>query len=291
MFRRQLRYLACAALVLTVLLHGRAAAQPVRVPGPLADAGAPVVNALPTGAPFALEQLRHERVRDARIATRHGIKLLFHERGIPYPAAEIFMRVFKRERSLELWVRAHGAAQFALLQTYGICAMAGVLGPKRRQGDNQTPEGFYYIESFNPRSEFHLSLHVDYPNARDRAAAPAGTPLGGNIFIHGGCSSEGCLAMTDAGIRELYWLSVEARAAGQQRIPVHIFPARLDTPELEVLVRTFADQPELGRFWRTLKPAYDYFEAHRRVPAVGVDAAGEYTLDLPAATPAQPPAG
>jgi murein L,D-transpeptidase YafK len=58
-----------------------------------------------------------------------------------------------------------------------------------------------------------------------------------------------------------------------------------------MLVHTFADQPQLGRFWRTLKPVYDYFEAHRRVPAVGIDAAGEYTLDLPAATPAQPPAG
>jgi hypothetical protein len=105
--------------------------------------------------------------------------------------------------------------------------MAGELGPKRKQGDNQTPEGFYAISYFNPRSDFHLSLHIDYPNRRDRAAGADGVKLGGDIFIHGGCLSEGCLAITDEGIRELYWLAVEARSVGQRRIPVHIFPARL----------------------------------------------------------------
>jgi murein L,D-transpeptidase YafK len=237
------------------------------------------IAALPTESSFALEQLRHDRVRDARIATRHNIKRLFHERGIRYPAADIFMRIFKRERSLELWVRSEGADQFALLKTYPICALAGELGPKRRQGDNQVPEGFYFINFFNPRSDFHLSLHVDYPNRRDRAAGAEGVKLGGDIYIHGGCSSEGCLALTDDGIREVYWLSVEARAAGQRQIPVHIFPARLDNADFDILRRTFAHRPDLGRFWATLKPGYDYFEQHRRLPAVAVDGYGEYAVN------------
>jgi murein L,D-transpeptidase YafK len=245
--------------------------------------GAPVVAALPTGTAFALEQLRHERVREARLATRHNIKRLFHERGISYPAAEIFMRIFKRERSLELWVRAQGAERFELLKTYSVCAMAGELGPKRRQGDNQTPEGFYQISWFNPRSEFHLSLHLDYPNRRDRAAAQEGTRLGGDIFIHGGCRSEGCLAITDDGIRELYWLSVEARAGGQHRIPVHVFPARLGDGDLELLRRAFATRPDLVGFWETLKPGYDFFEAHRRLPAIAVNDRAEYVVNGAAA--------
>jgi murein L,D-transpeptidase YafK len=237
------------------------------------------VAALPTETSFALEQLRHERVREARLQSRFAIKRLFHEQGIAYPAAEIFLRIFKRERTLELWVRSADADRFALLKTYDICAMAGSLGPKRRQGDSQTPEGFYHISWFNPQSEYHLSLHIDYPNRRDRASGLEGVSLGGDIFIHGGCSSEGCLAITDAGIRELYWLSVEARAGGQMRIPVHIFPARLETQDFEILQRTFGHRPDLGRFWATLKPGYDYFEQHRRLPAVGVDARGEYAVN------------
>jgi murein L,D-transpeptidase YafK len=231
---------------------------------------------LPTGSAFALEQLRHERVREARLVARHNIKRLFHERGISYPAAEIFMRVFKRERSLELWVRAGGAERFELLKTYAICAMSGELGPKRRQGDNQTPEGFYQISWFNPRSEYHLSLYLDYPNVRDRATAAEGVRLGGDIYIHGGCISEGCLAITDDGIRELYWVSVEARSAGQTRIPVHVFPARLGDGDLELLRRVFGTRPDLVRFWETLKPGYDFFEEYRRLPAVGVSDRGEY---------------
>jgi murein L,D-transpeptidase YafK len=254
------------------------------------DTDTPMLALLPTESAFALEQLRHERVREARVAARHSLQLLFHERGIRYPAADIFMRVFKRERALELWVRPDGAEKYELLKTYDICAMAGTLGPKRKQGDRQTPEGFYYISFFNPRSDFYLSLHVDYPNARDRAMGLEGVSLGGDIYIHGGCSSEGCLAVTDAGIRELYWLSVEARAAGQRRIPVHIFPARLDSRDLQILLGTFADQPDLGRFWQTLKPGYDYFEEHRRPPVMHVNARGDYALGAadPLGVPTQP---
>jgi murein L,D-transpeptidase YafK len=280
---RHYHVLSVLSALLLLAVPARADAQLARELGLLpADAGiaAPArIAALPTESSFALEQLRHDRVRDARIATRHDIKRLFHERGIRYPAADIFMRIFKRERSLELWVRSEGADQFALLKTYPICALAGELGPKRQQGDNQVPEGFYYIDFFNPRSDFLLSLHVNYPNRRDRAAGAEGVRLGGDIYIHGGCSSEGCLALTDAGIREVYWLSVEARAAGQRTIPVHIFPARLGNADFDILRRSFAHRPDLGRFWATLKPGYDYFEQNRRLPAVAVDGYGEYAVN------------
>jgi murein L,D-transpeptidase YafK len=234
---------------------------------------------LPTEGSFALSQLRNERVLDARVATRFHIKRLFHERGIRYPAADVFMRIFKRERSLELWVRPEDGEEFALLKTYSICALAGELGPKRVQGDAQVPEGFYFIDFFNPRSDFHLSLHLDYPNRRDRITGIEGTNLGGDIFIHGGCNSDGCLAVTDDGIRELYWIAVEARATGQQRIPVHIFPARLEDEDLDLLLAAFRDTPGLGYFWQSLKPGYDFFEQNRRVPHIAVDDDGYYRVN------------
>jgi len=235
--------------------------------------GALPVSLLPTQSPFALEQLRNERVTEARMVARFNIKRLFHERGIRYPAAEMYVRVFKRERALELWVRPDDKAEFALLKTYAICAMSGELGPKLRQGDNQAPEGFYAIDFFNPRSDYLLSLHLDYPNRYDAQTGTA-QDLGGDIFIHGGCNSIGCMALTDQGIQEVYWLAVEARALGQQRIPVHIFPARLETQDLALLKAAFKDKPGFGRFWESLKPAYDFFEKHHRLPSITVDARG-----------------
>lgn len=230
---------------------------------------------------FAQSQLRHPRVLEARVNARYGIKQLYRARNIPYPAAEIFMRVFKRERVLELWARPPGADRFALLKEYPICALAGEIGPKRRQGDNQTPEGFYEIDSFNPNSEYLLSLHVNYPNASDRVLGNRSN-LGGAIFIHGGCKTIGCIAVTDEAIEELYWIAVEARSAGQERIPVHIFPSRLTDDEMALLEGAFDDEPQLLRFWRNLQPGYQFFERNRVVPTVSVDARGQYLIGTPA---------
>jgi murein L,D-transpeptidase YafK len=270
--------------VLTFLLvcASSASAQLAReMPPPPTDTVPPVVRGplLPTESGFALDQLRYDRVLDARIATRFNIKRTFHERGIRYPAAEIFLRIFKRERALELWVRPDGQERYELLKSYPICALAGGLGPKRRQGDTQVPEGFYNIDFFNPLSDYHLSLHLDYPNRHDRLAGAVAGNLGGDIYIHGGCASEGCLAVTDEGIKELYWVAVEARALGQHRIPVHIFPARLTDRDMEGLDRSFGNRPDLLHFWRTLKPAFDFFETTQRVPAVAVDISGTYRLN------------
>lgn len=226
---------------------------------------------------FAQAQLQHSRVRRARQNARPRINRLYDQRNIRHPAAEVFVRVFKRDRELEVWVRPVDSSRFQLLKTYGICAAAGKPGPKRRQGDEQVPEGFYNIDLFNPQSSYHLSMRVDYPNASDRAANPGGR-LGGDIYLHGDCVSEGCLAMTDEGIEDLYWIGIEAHAMGQTEIPIHIFPARLTDAEMKQMKDVFADQPHLLEFWRTLKPGYDYFEKNHRLPQVMVDAGGTYRV-------------
>lgn len=233
----------------------------------------------PAAAPFVREQLRFNRVREARSNAEHAIKRLYRERGIKYPAAEVYLRVFKVERTLEVWVRAEGRDRFELLKSYRICALAGGVGPKRREGDEQVPEGFYNIDMFNPASSYHLSLRINYPNARDQAANSRRLDLGGDIFIHGGCRSEGCLAITDEGIDELYWMALTARAAGQQLIPVHIFPARFG-PSWDSRPRKGLMHRDINvmSFWRSLKPGYYYFERHGRVPMMTVDARGRYRL-------------
>ncbi|HEY0672341.1 MAG TPA: L,D-transpeptidase family protein [Longimicrobiales bacterium] len=225
---------------------------------------------------FSQRQLRHDRVLAARYEKRFAIKQLFRERNIPYPAEEVYIRIFKRERQLELWARGAAQDTFALLKRYEICALSDQLGPKRKQGDMQTPEGFYYIDDFNPRSGYHLSLHINYPNRSDQILGKGN--LGGNIFIHGGCKTEGCMAVTDENIKEIYWVAVESRDNGQKRIPVHIFPARLTDNNLAQLMNVFHDRPDLVSFWTNLKPGYDYFAKYKALPEVKVSALGRYEL-------------
>jgi murein L,D-transpeptidase YafK len=234
---------------------------------------------------FTRGQLLFPRVQQARTDARFELKRLFHERGLPWPADEIFLRSFKRERVVELWVRPHGHATFALLKEYPVCSLSGTLGPKKSRGDLQVPEGYYDIDMLNPQSDYYLSLHVSYPNVADRARAK-GNP-GGDIYIHGGCESIGCLAVTDEGIKELYWMSVEVRAAGQNRIPIHIFPSRLDDGGWSVLAANYAERPDLLRFWESLRPGFDHFERTHRLLDVRAGLDGLYRVaepDAPGAT-------
>jgi murein L,D-transpeptidase YafK len=248
----------------------------IRGPSTVIDIGA---SATSIASPFVREQLKHERVREARLASEPKIEQMFEARGISFPAAEMYLRVFKWERTMELWVRSDNKKKFELLKTYEICALAGMVGPKRRKGDMQVPEGFYNIDLFNPASSYHLSMRIDYPNRRDRAANTKRLPLGGDIYIHGGCKSAGCLAITDEGIQELYWISVMTRANGQEHIPVHIFPARFDNDDVqERITRAFGHEPQTLELWQSLKPAFNYFQKHKRVPDVTVDEHAQYRL-------------
>jgi murein L,D-transpeptidase YafK len=118
---------------------------------------------------------------------------------------------FKLERELHLLApRADGALAF--VRSYPILGASGTLGPKLREGDRQVPEGVYAIVYLNPNSIAHLSLALSYPNDYDRArAAEDGRDaLGGDIMIHGGSVSIGCLAIGDEAAEDLFVLAVDA---------------------------------------------------------------------------------
>ena len=140
-------------------------------------------------------------------------------------AAEIVLIGIKDEKRLELWVRRRGEAAAQLEADYPVLAASGVAGPKLREGDHQVPEGVYGIAGLNPNSRFHLSMKVDYPNAFDlaRAREEGRTSPGGDIFIHGGARSVGCLAVGDAAIEELFLLVGEV---GAERVLVLLCPSR-----------------------------------------------------------------
>ena len=127
--------------------------------------------------------------------------------GVQWPPKRLYVLVFKQEANLELWI-ANNTGPYRFLSRYPILRMSGKLGPKRKEGDKQVPEGFYKISELNPNSRYHLSLKVNYPNAEDiRNSKLPVNKLGGDIFIHGSNVSIGCVAIGDDAIEKVFCLT------------------------------------------------------------------------------------
>ena len=203
----------------------------------------------------------------------------FAAKGMEWPARSLYIRSFKFESQLEIWVSNGRKEPYKLFKTYRVCALAGSLGPKRMAGDFQVPEGFYYINEFNPNSNYYLSLGLNYPNVSDRILSDPVRP-GGDIYIHGSCVTVGCIPVTDQQIDEIYLLAAYAKNAGQDFIPVHIFPIRYDNKKgVEYLQTLTKNDERLKTFETRLEAAYDHFEVTHRLPVVMVDAQGDYLFD------------
>src|SRR5205814_1866910 len=169
---------------------------------------------------------------------------------------------------MEVWVKNDIKEPFQLFKTYKVCALAGTLGPKRMEKDFQVPEGFYYINEFNPKSDYYLSLGINYPNVSDRILSDSMQP-GGGIYIHGSCVTVGCIPITDGQIDELYILAAHAKDAGEDFIPVHIFPIRYNVKRsADYLKALTKDDPSLKQFALKLEDAFDYFEKYRQLPVI-----------------------
>jgi murein L,D-transpeptidase YafK len=224
---------------------------------------------------FGEVQLRYQRVREAKAASDQVWRERFSSLGMNYPPVGILIRVFKAEQELEVWAKA-ADGMLVRVHTFGVCASSGTLGPKRRQGDLQVPEGFYHIDRFNPTSAYYLSLGINYPNASDRILTDSRDP-GGDIFIHGACVTIGCVPLTDAGIKELYWLAVLARNAGQRQIPVYIFPFRMDDVAWNTAQRLYPGSAHWV-FWEALREGYRIVQNNKRLPLVSVDRNGRYVV-------------
>lgn len=218
------------------------------------------------------------RVNDAFRKKEDTLRKEFAAKKLPWPANYIYIRSFKYDSELEVWVRNSLKEEFKLFKTYKVCAMAGTLGPKRIEGDYQVPEGFYYINEFKPNSVYHLSLGLNYPNPSDAILSDSAQP-GGDIYIHGSCVTVGCIPITNPQIEELYVLTAHARNSGQDFIPVHIFPVRFDNPKsIAYLEKIMATDEELKAFEKTMKQAYDFFNITKQLPVVSVNAKGDYVL-------------
>ncbi len=226
---------------------------------------------------FKNQQMQYERVKTAY---KEKEKMIINElktKKLSLTSIEIMLLAFKKERILELWVKQSTQNEYELIKTYQFSAFSGKLGPKRKQGDNQIPEGFYFIDRFNPTSNFYLSLGVSYPNNADKIKSKA-NDLGGDVFIHGNSVTIGCIPITDDKIKELYIYAVEAKNNAQKNIPVYIFPARLTSQNYTSLKKEFSTNEALLLFWQNLKEGYDFILNNKKEPKVTVDKNGNYII-------------
>jgi len=209
----------------------------------------------------AIDVPTSKRAEKAISSVEPTLKSELAVKGLKY-GAPIFIRIFKNPGVLEVWVESSDG-NFVKFKNYDICTFSGNLGPKLKQGDNQSPEGFYFVNAgrLNPWSSFHLSFNLGYPNKYDRAHGRTGSAL----MVHGNCVSVGCYAMTDPYINEIYALSVAALKSGQPLFRVHSFPFKLEEKELSKY-----SSNQWYSFWLNLKKGYDYFNKHKRPPNVEV---------------------
>ncbi|HEX3709089.1 MAG TPA: murein L,D-transpeptidase family protein, partial [Pseudolabrys sp.] len=174
----------------------------------------------------------------------------------------ILIRIFKEESELEIWKRSQDG-QFALLKTYPICRWSGDLGPKKKEGDRQAPEGFYTITpgQMNPNSNYYLAFNTGFPNTYDRAHNYTGAEL----MVHGDCSSRGCYAMTDEEIGEIYSLARESFLGGQKEVQLQAYPFHMTPANLA----RHRNNPNLA-FWQMIKEGDDHFQVSHLEPKINV---------------------
>jgi murein L,D-transpeptidase YafK len=205
---------------------------------------------------------QNERIREVRSRIEPSLK-----RDLPATqfllGDRAFIRIFKEERELELWIQPHDEKQFKHWKTWPIAAMSGKLGPKLKEGDQQAPEGFYAVnaKALNPQSDYHLSFNIGYPNDFDQAQGRTGS----FIMVHGSNVSIGCFAMTDPVIEQIYLVVEAALNHGQATVPVHVFPFRMTD---ERMAQAEAEGEPWLAFWKNLREGYNRFEGNHLPPHV-----------------------
>lgn len=223
-------------------------------------------------------QKKFPRVAKALKAKEDTLKKQFEQAKLQWPPKQLYIRSFKFDSQLEVWVRNSNKEKYQLFKTYKVCALSGNLGPKRMEGDYQVPEGFYYINNFNPNSEYHLSLGINYPNASDLLLSDSAKP-GSEIYIHGSCTTVGCIPVMDKPMEEIYILSSYAKHFGNDFIPIHIFPIKFNIAKSAQKLKLITeDDKEYKLFTEKLKDVFEYFELHKQLPIISINDKGDYVI-------------
>ena len=124
-----------------------------------------------------------------------------------------------------------------------------------------------------------MALGINYPNASDRFLCNPKKP-GGNIYIHGDCVSVGCIAIQDAPVEEVFFIAAQAKASGQEFVPVHVFPVKYDVPNsLEYLTNSVIGLQADHNYILNIKNVFDYFQKYKKLPVILVNKKGDYVIN------------
>lgn len=219
-----------------------------------------------------LSNISQAQSKNELIISRNNFKIESKLKAIQIDTIKsVYLRAFKMDRELEVW--ASDGIMWKLFAVYPFCANSGIPGRKRIQGDRQIPEGVYKITEFNLWSNYHLSMRINYPNEADVFWSDTSKP-GGDIFIHGGCVTIGCIPITDQYIEELWTLCKKI----SEEIPVHIFSTRFDKQSNLNRLYTFVYTKEDFFFQEEMKKVFFYFQKWRRIPDIKIDEKGKYVI-------------
>lgn len=208
---------------------------------------------------YSIQDINYPKVRNAFDEKVPYLEQLFKEKNLKFPPEKILLTAYKEEMVFELWACSEtNSLKFTLISKYKFTKLSGKPGPKRKEGDKQVPEGFYYINRFNPESKYYLALGTNYPNKSDKILGDKNAP-GSDIFIHGSDKSVGCIPLGDDKIKEVYVMADIARHSGQKEIPVYIFPCRMEDNKIKELKNKGEVNSDTIKLWNNLKTGYDIF--------------------------------
>lgn len=180
-------------------------------------------------------------------AGRKSIVSRFESAHIVYPPEKACLVYLKEENRLYLFAPDQ-KQKWIQIACYKLTSWSGTLGPKLKEGDMQMPEGFYKFTALDART--HLCLWVNYPNSRDRAQAKLEhrSAIGGDIQIHEGVYSTGCIVLDHPSMTELFVL---AHDIGCENIELIMAPCNLASHEPTI---DFRAQPSwLPKLYKELK--------------------------------------
>jgi len=149
-----------------------------------------------------------QRISETQPQFELGLAPALRHAGFAQLPGNIVLLYLKDVKMLTLYAREF-RSRLRFVKAYPVLAASGSWGPKLREGDLQVPEGIYPIDTLNPNSSFYLSMRVGYPNRGDRhqAGLENRVGLGGNIMIHGGAASVGCISIGDEAVAEIFHLA------------------------------------------------------------------------------------
>ncbi len=223
---------------------------------------------------FKLDQLKNENVKTAYVDKENDLKKLVIKKGFRSFSNHVALRYYKHEQVLEVWIKPPSSVSYTLFKRYKTCGDAGDSGPKKLLGDYTIPEGIYSLDMFVPDSPNFLALSINYPNTADINRKSQKDV----VSITGGCDSKGNINLEEESMKEIYVMTVEAKASGQEEIPVHIFPAVLLDDNLAKLQSLYPEDEYNHDLWASLKVAFNYFNKTKRIPIVQATDNGLYVV-------------